>query len=861
MGETTTLAVHRCRFVDYTPSAITALAFPPLPLPSSAKGKQSTSIRKSLKFGTLAVGHANGNIDLCDWAGGERDLQSSQAWVLQKTLPGPYPSKVDSITFVIRYPDDLNDDDVPSCSDLRLFSSGGGSELLEWDMDRACVRRTIGSQGGSIWCMAANPASTLLALGCEDGTVRLLSLTSDTLTHYRRFDRVKCRVLSIAWGPPVPPSPKKRAANAVEGSDDEDDEEVWDDVWLATGGSDSSIRKWDVSTGRVIDRMGTDKVRGERTLVWTVGVLGDGTIVSGDSLGIVKFWDSRTCTQLQSFQGHGADVLCLTVSPDGSTVFTSGVDQKTCQFSLVKTGSGNQSSNSLSRSSGRWVQTCSRRMHSHDVRALAVWPPYTTLPPSHRRQFPMDVAPILASGGLDMSVVVTPAALPSTTVVKVINPLSTSVDCTFEDSYHRRLAYSTGSSLQVARKARLISCMRDSGVSVWRILERPSSDEDGFAELQNPSQDSNHAAWEKLLEMDLNVHTNLVASGISDDGRWLVVSDLYETKLFSLDLDTQGHLKPHRIRDFSSILQTHVSGHTGGLAFQFTPDSTKLVMSTAMSSFILVIDLSGEKPRVLRRFDHHRLRDSIVRNRVVKGRKTDDDAEMAGVTAEVEESEDEIEGGSTPVLVSVHRISISPDGQWLATSDDRARTHIFNLDSIKHHSVLPSFSSPVQVLSFDPTRPSVLIMGFPDNSLQIYNVESRQFPTWGKELCNNLPKRFRLAHDPVLGVTFDPAHHFTNGAPRYALFWGSTWICKLSFNEAAVSGMNRKRRRESVKLAPPVAWGDESSPVDFKMITHYRPILHVDFLERGELLVVERPLVDVLSGLPPAYFKHKYGAS
>jgi WD40 repeat protein len=41
----------------------------------------------------------------------------------------------------------------------------------------------------------------------------------------------------------------------------------------------------------------------------------DGTIISGDSLGMVKFWDSRTCTQLQSFQGHAADVLCLTISP------------------------------------------------------------------------------------------------------------------------------------------------------------------------------------------------------------------------------------------------------------------------------------------------------------------------------------------------------------------------------------------------------------------------------------------------------------------------------------------------------------------------------------------------------------------
>ena len=51
----------------------------------------------------------------------------------------------------------------------------------------------------------------------------------------------------------------------------------------------------------------------------------DGTIISGDSLGMVKFWDSRTCTQLQSFEAHGADVLCLVVGPvrDNSYIFLS----------------------------------------------------------------------------------------------------------------------------------------------------------------------------------------------------------------------------------------------------------------------------------------------------------------------------------------------------------------------------------------------------------------------------------------------------------------------------------------------------------------------------------------------------------
>ena len=67
---------------------------------------------------------------------------------------------------------------------------------------------------------------------------------------------------------------KNLVTNSEESSDEDDDSDDWSDSWLVTGGSDNSLRKWDVTTGRVIDRMATDKIRGERTLVWTVGVLG-----------------------------------------------------------------------------------------------------------------------------------------------------------------------------------------------------------------------------------------------------------------------------------------------------------------------------------------------------------------------------------------------------------------------------------------------------------------------------------------------------------------------------------------------------------------------------------------------------------
>jgi len=91
--ETTTLSVHRCRFVDYAPSAITALAYPPLPLPSVKGKKKTTAGKQPLRFGLLAVGHANGNIDICEWMGADREIQCSQAWVVRKVCA------INSLTF------------------------------------------------------------------------------------------------------------------------------------------------------------------------------------------------------------------------------------------------------------------------------------------------------------------------------------------------------------------------------------------------------------------------------------------------------------------------------------------------------------------------------------------------------------------------------------------------------------------------------------------------------------------------------------------------------------------------------------------------------------------------------------------
>ena len=63
----------------------------------------------------------------------------------------------------------------------------------------------------------------------------------------------------------------------------------------------------------------------------------------------------------QSYHSHRADVLCICPSPDGRSVFASGVDPKVLQFDLVEPDDPTT-----------WVKGRSLQKHTHDVRALAV---------------------------------------------------------------------------------------------------------------------------------------------------------------------------------------------------------------------------------------------------------------------------------------------------------------------------------------------------------------------------------------------------------------------------------------------------------------------------------------------------------
>lgn len=95
-----TTALHRVRFADYHPSPITALAFTPIPFPNPDPAAPVDVIEGQM--GALACARQNGEIQVWEWAEGERvegqegeeevqvGSEGKGSWVLRRVSPTSY---------------------------------------------------------------------------------------------------------------------------------------------------------------------------------------------------------------------------------------------------------------------------------------------------------------------------------------------------------------------------------------------------------------------------------------------------------------------------------------------------------------------------------------------------------------------------------------------------------------------------------------------------------------------------------------------------------------------------------------------------------------------------------------------------
>lgn len=377
------LKVHKINSVEWNPSPVVALA-------TSADSSQ------------VAAARDDGSLEIWLVSPG------SVGWHCQLTIHGDPNSRVSSLVWC---------QSGPRGGSLgRLLSSSIDGSISEWDLFDLTQKKVLDSIGFSIWQIAAEPCndlelsgklemksyenghssssitsdideetgesededynknavqshgqndaeSTRLAIACDDGCVRIYSVSdSEQLIYNRTLPRVSGRTLSVTWS---------SDANRI-----------------YSGSSDGFIRCWDVKLAQEMYRITVgqgDLAIGNELCIWSLLALRCGTIVSGDSSGGVQFWDGQFGALMQAHSCHKGDVNALAAAPSHNRVFSAGSDGQIILYKLSSeaVGSGVETSVSAIK---KWIYVGYVRAHTHDVRALTIAVPisHEDLPPGEK---------------------------------------------------------------------------------------------------------------------------------------------------------------------------------------------------------------------------------------------------------------------------------------------------------------------------------------------------------------------------------------------------------------------------------------------------------------------------------------------
>ncbi|NWZ55840.1 U3 small nucleolar RNA-associated protein 4 homolog [Haliaeetus albicilla] len=369
MGE---FEVHRVRFFGLVPAGVRCLACQP-------------------RGGRLALARTDGAVEVYNFAAN---------YFQEKVIPGHETRSVEALCWA---------------AGDRLFGAGLSGEITEYDLALLCVARSVDGCGGPIWSMAANSSGTQLAIGCEDGSVKLFQVVPGGIQFERNLDRRKGRILCLSWHP--------------------------SDTHIAAGSIDF-LRVFDVCSGQTVQRIMVNyhvlKVRRE-CIVWSIAFLSSGTVITSDSFGRVQFWDWQRGTLMESHTVSTSAVLSLAVSEKEDSIIVGTSTGATYQFQLLPVKMG-----SLEK---RWVRTKPFQHHTHDVRAVA------------------HSSTALISGGLDAQL--------------VIRPLMEKMQKKGYDAALRKFTFPHRRLVSCARKARLLLFQFSQHLELWRLGSTDETGKDG----------------------------------------------------------------------------------------------------------------------------------------------------------------------------------------------------------------------------------------------------------------------------------------------------------------------------------------------------------------------------------------------
>eukprot|EP01041_Mallomonas_annulata_P004727 gene4727-9388_t len=664
----------------------------------------------------------------------------------------------------------------------RLFGISLNGFIFEVDLKGLLLKNIQDSCGGSAWCLAPSPRSPILAIGCEDGTCRIFTYDNNNLQYFRAVPTAGSRILCVAFHPKLPR--------------------------IVMGCTDGTIRCVDENTSRSLFRMTGDILRGVPTRIWSLVVLSDSTIVTGDSRGHVQFWDGQVGVLIATIQQHTAEVLALAVSPDETSIFASGTDSRvTCMrkvsipHSELVNNNTNEHSHSHSPADNQWVHTTAQRPHSHDVYTLAIISnnynykqkdgktSTTTSSTSNDNQGR------LLSGGLDCKLCVyslegfgqlRPSWILPIPARGLVHTILNDHCSGWSLVRHRRRIdlWKLNGNIPSKLIRKNNDDNNDDDVDVIGTVEDNTDNED--KDIINNTNDVASTKCELILRLESpsdlhHISCTSMAKRNSNSNHKGIESDIIIAA--SRNSGTKLWLLQHATSTSSTSklivkkLELPKVANTSCTAMCFSEDGRLLVLATKLGT-ILLLDIatkvvdddedgsSSITDVNIRHVIPHRDMIASMRNTTSRNTTATSSSSITGNTSGIESlsmlssGENSSGGGGYEVLEdAIVQLSLSSDGLWLGVADGscRGRVYVYDLDRFRLHWAVPRNISPITDIQFHPTSSTSLIVIFANNTFLLQDLSTRRLCPWSETIPpHSMPDVLRKCPGPLQGVCFCP---------------------------------------------------------------------------------------------------------
>ncbi|CAI6350697.1 unnamed protein product [Macrosiphum euphorbiae] len=328
----------------------------------------------------------------------------------------------------------------------RLFSCSANGTVTEHDLHSLSPLYNKTVTSGSCWCIAIHKNSGRLAAGTQDGYINIFEITSDGLTYDRLMDKQEGKISCISW--------------------DSSGE------WLVTG-SINALRIYSRRSGHALHKLPTGQTE---TIVSSIAVTSDFTIISADSRGKLCFWDGNKGTNIANYQALKSIALTVCLDESQTKVYCSGVDPLIVCYELISMKSD------MSVECNKWVRSVQLVAHTVEVRSL------------------VHFKGKLFSGGIDGYLSV--SSYPPKHMVKYPPLMS--------------------STISLASEARYVLMLHLSHLDVWYLGDKHKYEN----------------KLSKLVTIKYSKNDYVRCSAISPDGTWVVYSTEEKLKIFSLIMDS-----------------------------------------------------------------------------------------------------------------------------------------------------------------------------------------------------------------------------------------------------------------------------------------------------------------------------------